>query len=572
MKPRQKLSLKKFSETVETFLSQSAKSQLQEVIRRWAADTEPTERHAFLSRLTEKQSTPMADVSRNVSLLQDIDDILVEVENMATEEPDWELYEQDDEDSLGGFERFVEPLTVLFDRTEAAFDDGDFSAARMAYEKLFSSFAIESDYGQGVRPHDLPEINFEEVRARYLRATYLDTPLADRVASLLEAMTLGTATDFGMERPGLRDLVNNAVTPLPEFDEFLPRWIEVVKQKDGPQYDAWLREAVVLKDGVAGIENLALTEGKLRPRAFLDWISELFQNKRHEDAVKAAEVSLERLPRDLPIRAAIADHMVACAQDLKLPAAEARGRWITFETKPSLEKLIALFESAKGPERTKLMRRAADVISNHQSTQHKYERDKSWERDFVESPASVDNSLLAHAYLLAGLMEKALTLAKSGKTLGWSGNDNAQPLCVAYGLVHGTQLAPQDVPPRLRSLWVSAAHRIYTWSDSYFELETKEKRTIAQQIDDAYKHSMECHPLSPEFAEWCFKAAEARVNAIVSNNHRRAYDRAALLTVASYETMLAIQNEKEAKNFVNRIRDRFPRHSAFQRELQALLR
>ena len=91
-------------------------------------------------------------------------------------------------------------------------------------------------------------------------------------------------------------------------------------------------------------------------------------------------------------------------------------------------------------------------------------------------------------------------------------------------------------------------------------------------IDEAYKHATGLHPFSPEFADWCFKAAEARVNAIVSNNRRSAYDRVSLLTVASYEALLAMKKAEEARGFVNRIRERFPRHSAFQHELQSFMR
>jgi hypothetical protein len=72
--------------------------------------------------------------------------------------------------------------------------------------------------------------------------------------------------------------------------------------------------------------------------------------------------------------------------------------------------------------------------------------------------------------------------------------------------------------------------------------------------------------------DWCFKAAEERVCAIVSNNHREAYEEAALLTVAAYETLLAMKKKEEAQHFVNRIRVRFPRHSAFQRELKSQMK
>ena|SRR3990167_3727201 len=60
---------------------------------------------------------------------------------------------------------------------------------------------------------------------------------------------------------------------------------------------------------------------------------------------------------------------------------------------------------------------------------------------------------------------------------------------------------------------------------------------------------------------------EARVNGIVSNQHRNAYDKAALLTTACTATLKHI-NPAEATRFFNAIKNKFPRHSAFQSELR----
>jgi hypothetical protein len=66
---------------------------------------------------------------------------------------------------------------------------------------------------------------------------------------------------------------------------------------------------------------------------------------------------------------------------------------------------------------------------------------------------------------------------------------------------------------------------------------------------------------------WCIMAAENRISAIVSNQHRRAYDRAALLTVACTDALKFIK-PIEAVKFFEGIKNKFPRHSAFQAELR----
>lgn len=66
--------------------------------------------------------------------------------------------------------------------------------------------------------------------------------------------------------------------------------------------------------------------------------------------------------------------------------------------------------------------------------------------------------------------------------------------------------------------------------------------------------------------EWCLEAAQKRVEDIVSNQHCRAYDRAALVTAACTDT-LKITNPSKATEFFWKIQNKFPRHSAFQAEL-----
>jgi hypothetical protein len=53
----------------------------------------------------------------------------------------------------------------------------------------------------------------------------------------------------------------------------------------------------------------------------------------------------------------------------------------------------------------------------------------------------------------------------------------------------------------------------------------------------------------------------------VGNQHRRSYDKAARLTAACTETLLSQGKTEEAESFLHDARNRFPRHRAFQSEL-----
>lgn len=554
--------LKVYLERVEQTLSQCDATELRAMLRKWAAEQGPGERCAFLARLGELRAGKLVAVAQDASLLQDIALLRDELEAKAQEEPDWGRFGCDNSDSLGEFEEFIEPLTSLFDRAEASFDAADFSLACRAYEELFQLLQIENECGQGVRFHDLPEVDREESRARYLRSTYVVTPLSERANTMLECFQSLAANGFERVRVSLKDIINIAVAPLPDFEEFLVQWIGVVRKGTDARSDAWLREAVILQDGSEGIRQLALAEGEQRPRAFLDWVMLLGS----AEAMEAAEIALARLPENLPIRAAIADRMAECLQAAGLP--DGKVRWLSFEAKPSLQKLVALFESADGGARGELMRRCAGVIAHHLA--HPRASSDGWERDGLELAASVDGRLLSHAHLLSGNASAALSIAQKEGILGWSSRGTAQPLCVAFGLVKMSGLPLRQLPVQLRSLWVSAISD----EPSGYECEqgecSNEGGDFQQRLDAAYEKAST--PLPPEFAAWCLKTAEARVSAIVSNTHRRAYGRAATLAAACHETLLASGNGEKARGFLQGIHARFSRHPAFQRALGARVR
>jgi uncharacterized Zn finger protein len=75
-----------------------------------------------------------------------------------------------------------------------------------------------------------------------------------------------------------------------------------------------------------------------------------------------------------------------------------------------------------------------------------------------------------------------------------------------------------------------------------------------------------------KFLAWCLEVAKKRVEAIVGGQHRNSYDKAAVLAAACVEVLRQRGNNREADAFLNGIRTRFPRHRAFQAELNEAVR
>ena len=157
-------------------------------MRALAQATPATERQAFLESMP-----PLAEAGAVLppeplaeALLADIVALADELQGATAEAEGWDEYHE--EDSLGPYAAFVEPLTALFDRAAAAFDAGNVTLARTAYQHLFETLSYEDDYGRGVRAEDLPAVTLSTAPARYLRAVYDTESPAHRPAVLFEAM------------------------------------------------------------------------------------------------------------------------------------------------------------------------------------------------------------------------------------------------------------------------------------------------------------------------------------------------------------------------------------------------
>jgi hypothetical protein len=574
---RKSIPLKAFWEAVERRLAACSTDGLRAILRAMARETRPTGRQAFLEKLerAEDAGDAVRRALQQDALLSDIEDLAEELEaTMAEAEPSEERYDRydwgewsdyDDEDSLGPYEDFVEPLVELFDRARAAFDYGLLSLAREAYGKLFGTLDHEDEYGRGVSISDLSGVDAGEAYACYLRAVYETEPLERRPEALLAHMR---QVQLGLDRPRpmLDDLVQISPRPLPDRERFLAGWTAYLRTQSGSDADAWLREAVRLSQGTPGLEALARAEGRARPRAYLDWFTALEEEGRHDEVLAAAREALQALPADLPVRAAVADHLCAAAARLDEPEALRAGRWEALLARPTLSRLLDLSDAfPAGRERTARMRQAVGYLQDRLA----HPPEIAWERDDLERAVPVRKAVLAHACLLAGELETARQIAAAERVLGWSSGDNPQGLVVAFFLVQLSGNAPDGLSSNLAQFWrLRLEDSIDAWLGS-------EQDELQARLGRAYTEQFATVALSGESRErvlsWCLDVAGRRIDAIVGGQHRASYGKAATLTAASAEVLRLRGDPQRSAAWVNEVRTHFPRHRAFQAELRTAL-
>ncbi len=559
-----KMSVKAFTEEYISILENKSAEELRAILKKMANGVEHDSRGDFIKKLSpmKEERLQIDPLVSGSEILDEIVSLVKDIEEQGFEEPDWEEY--DDEDSLGEYEQFVEPVEDLFSRTNKLFDDGHNKIARTAYEGLFSIFEIEDDYGRGIRSYDLETTALDEVRSRYFRSIYMTEERDNRSACLLEAMEKMSDSDFG-DRPKLKDIIEISTTPLPEFQPFLEQVIQATKTDPRPSHDAWLREATFLLHGLSGLQTLAKEEGYKQHRVFVDWIQALIDQKHFLEALDAVTIALKELPKSNPIRAYIGDLMVECGQNLKDQRIQYDGLWLSFESKPNLTKLLELYHQREGLERQALMKQAAEVINSHIKPSSRYQ-DRGWERDQIEQPSRPAQPLLLHAHLLSNDENKAFQLARLGSSLGWSSGENPQPLLIAYCLARATGEPFKKLPSYIKALWDDS---LANSSQSRWERTTSLDSSM-DKLRGIYKEIFAtADDIEASIVAWCLTASAKRIRDIVGNQHRDAYGRAALLTGACVEA-LKTTSKQNALAFFNKIKDEFPRHSAFQAELKAL--
>jgi hypothetical protein len=564
-----KLSMKAFWEAVEHRLAECDRDALCSILRTMARETPPSERRVFLDVLFRVEDTrAVAERAlRQDELLADIEDLAQEIRHTLENAEPWlertGWYEYDDEDGTGLYSEFIEPLSVLFDRAEAAFDYGHLALARAAYRELFEIVEQEDDYGCVIGFSRLVGVDVGETCARYLCAIYESESLERRPEVLYANMRL-VRIGLRRRRPTLDDLVQISPHPLPEWDRFLVGWIAFLRTREEADADRLLREAIRLSQGTPGLEALARSEGLRRPMAYLDWCAALEEEGKPQAVLLAAQEALQALPADLSVRASIADHLCVAAARLGEREALRAGRWEAFRVQPRLERVLDLRDTGTESQgRTALMKQTGQYARRHLVRPSDKRTAVEW--DWDGNQRWIQPTTLAHVYLLAGEFDAARRLVQEQEVLGWSSSSSAQGMVVAFLLVWLSHRTFDELPPNLARVWQwGMEYSAGSWIDQDEEL-------ALARLERAYTEQLSRTPESGYRAQsalsWCLGVVQRRVNAIVSAQHRGAYDRAAVLMVACAETIELRGDQATADALVEEIRTRFPRHSAFQREL-----
>jgi hypothetical protein len=492
-----------------------------------------------------------------------------------------------DERSFGD-ESWADEMDVLFSGAGSAFLGGELALARMAYERLLKAFDESADGFCGAEePEQMLDTDIGEAKARYLWAVYKTTPLPERAEALFTEM--GALRYVGDEAT-LRSVADVQRAMLPDLDVFLPAWIawlgRQAKRGSSPgdfvgRDVARLRsEAAQWSGGADALAELAREPGSADPEIHRDWVDALTREGRVEAAAEAAREALERLQPQGVVRAGIAERLArfAAAQGDGDAVIEARRE--SWRSAPSTRKLLELVDTA-----TAL--RVADRVLAEEADWAEQSPNGSQRRG-----VRLENDRLAcELLLLAGLIDSAVARLLAAPALGWSAREHPGPIVVPYLLVAVTGIRGRSQDEK--SLLAKAFEQIDVdgWVDTrdYHEMAfddeieesligagfraiDRDELLLSRLFADALAVR---HPSSAERTRWLSAvrvAIEQRVAAVVEAKHRGAYGRVAQVAAVYAEALTLVGERRAGAGWLDSLRERYPRHTAFRAELDAAAR
>jgi len=447
------ISLKNFLDRVKERLAELSHEDLRDMIIAWAKKTTPAQRMEFLYSLApppSKKDVPEPDEE----FLEEINAFSERVQNGDyCDGWGWDDAIRDERD--WGDESWAEEADDFFARAREALLDGLYEMAKNAYHELFDILEMGQEPGHLPGHPDLKQMlatDLAEECVCFLRAVYLTAPTEDRPEKLLEAMN--EYGYFADSRLNLQEIVEAGENRLPDFDRFLPAWIDYLREI-GTRNDLLL-EAVKMSGGVPALAALARQEGKEHPKNYLEWIKALDEEKNYPAMLDAAREGLAMVPQNYVVRAEIARGMVNAAENLGDTDSQLTGWREAFYSKPDLDSFLNLLSLAgqKGcrqKEAYSAIARTIYLVEDEDKIRGYYYPESN-----ETSKSRASKSLLVQICLLSGHYGKAFDVCRKEGSLGWSFGQNPKGMLIPFFLVLLAGDNGISSMPNLNHLWENA--------------------------------------------------------------------------------------------------------------------
>lgn len=570
MRTNKNLALRPYLEEVRQNCGSLSHNELLEMLLTMAREVPATERALFLQRIqsllpatrprkfdeafdTGKTTKKIGKLER--SILQRIKDIENGEYDYWDEDEDYRgyndrygYYEDEDIDILGSEHK--EELATLFEEADRLFLQGELGGAGEIFTRLFALLdKAEQESGSWIDCG----VELREARARLCRCVYEGAEQSSRVRRMLEAMEIEARPHpFDEENaddyPMLQDVIDSRPGDLPELADFLPAWEKMLASRScrNNRLAALRLEAASMRGGLGEVARLAREWRKEQPLGYLSWLAGLQDTAGWPDLAAAAREAIAALPAG-KARAAAADFLLTAGSNLHDNAAILEGKRERFVADPGSFNLLALStEAGRQQVRERELARALTVLA-HQ---------KKGDQDVTV--------LRAKALLMAGRLDDAFAMASPAKAVGWSYGSPA-------GIVFASILHLASGTNKNCAL-IEELLGYYARDNSFLSKRITNGEAANDFAREIATGLSLAHPAETDLAryrKWTETIGHKRIQHIVGNKQRNAYDRAARVLCALAEALAARDEKGKAQALLQEYcKTRYNRHTAFRNEVK----
>ena len=562
---KSKIALKPYLDTITGYCNTLSNEELTNILICLARDIPTSGRVNFLEKIESylpgRRPAIMPEAGPVEQILDDIEALKESIEERIRsiedgsywDDPDvWEddgYYEEEPDDISEGQE---EELGSFFDDAERLFLDDRLEDARKVYEALFSLIRNIKEEAYFSHPD---EIDIREARARYCRCVYETSNADKRLDEFIEAMEVDVfklyhENEYDEDYPLMQDVIDAKPGEMEDLESFLPAWKKsLIKRGTKGRPAGLLLETVNRLEGISSVSRLAKKWKNSQPQGYLFWLNILKKENDQKDIIRVSTEGLKAL-KEGKSRERVAEFMIDAANELNDAKHVLLGKREGFFSYMSDQNLL-------------------DLVAES-TIQGKRDNELDTVIKFFKARNSIneEKDLYARALLMAGKLNEAVAMAKNEKSVGWSYGSNAG---VVFGSVLSVLAGHSEKAGTIKTLLSGYANNISVYSER-FSIDDGKGTSFYDEIINGLKQKKDANSQATESLSWAEKIGKMRIDHIVSNKHRRAYERAAQVLGSLAEAYIAMDKKSKAVKILHKYyNEKYNRFSAFRREVKAVV-
>ena len=552
------MSYKSYMDEIEKRLHAMTIDELRKLILHWAEQKKPEGRRFFLDQL-KKPPEGKSSINNDQSVIDAVREFCARIsDGEFLDEEEW----QDDEfDGVAGDESWAEEMDGFLAEARQRMMNRQYQTAWQIYEPIIA--VLEEDWESSLLPgssgvESMLNENLPEHISLFFHAVYRTAEPNERPRRLFQEITRFALMSRCFDLTSINEVLKE---PLPELDAFLPDWVRYLLEHPFNNGSRLIRNAFNLQNEIA-LATFARLYANRYPGVFVDWLDRILEREATAEAAVVAREALQVIDPELCMRALAGDRLARIGKQQNDMTMQLEGCSAAFYSSPGLTRLLSLFEAAWLSDNFSIVSSQSverlQILLVRRKKPYRSDDDKDLDQ------AWADQLLLAHALLLSGRYQEAMEAAQTFESLGWTHGANPKPILFYFFVA---ALTPRD---RQQSFITGQWQPVVELS-----LFRDESIDFVLYQDLSYR-IIDHNPLDEQQKQsllaWLLQETTARIQAIVGNQHRTSYHKAAMLLAVLVQTYSSLGWQQEGRDLISQIETRYSRYSSFRAEIRKACR